>query len=231
MKDEWYSIYRELADLEGEDYLKYAQEKFNKKPEVRDVLGELDKEETAQNLAKQKLDYIENKSAYGSDPNATSHKGAQSTASPRVQAEMARKQDVKDFDHVTQKYSTGNIKNQISTKDKIEYGKSIGLKYINTKYGIQIPKDKQTFKNVYSNKNVSNAIDNLAKLMNKEVTLTKGANYKEDYAKIRLLVEDNIRYLDNLGVDRKVYFNKIKEQKLKLLDAIKKDMQVGTNTR
>ena len=67
--------------------------------------------------------------------------------------------------------------------------------------------------------------------MNKEVTLTKGVNYKEDYAKIRLLVEDNIRYLDNLGVDRKVYFNKIKEQKLKLLDAIKKDMQVGANTR
>ena len=231
MNEEWTRIYSELKDLEGSEYHKYAQDRLHKKPEVYDVLGELDKEETAQNLAKQKLDYIDNKSAYGSDPNATSHKGAQSTASPRVQAEMARKQDVKDFDHVTQKYSTGNIKNQISTKDKIEYGKSIGLKYINTKYGIQIPKDKQTFKNVYSNKNVSNAIDNLAKLMNKEVTLTKGANYKEDYAKIRLLVEDNIRYLDNLGVDRNVYFNKIKEQKLKLLDAIKKDMQVGTNTR
>lgn len=231
MNEEWTRIYSELKDLEGSEYHKYAQDRLHKKPEVYDVLGELDKEETAQNLAKQKLDYIDNKSAYGSDPNATSHKGAQSTASPRVQAEMARMQDVKEFDHITQKYSTGNIKNQISTKDKIEYGKSIGLKYINTKYGIQIPKDKQTFKNVYSNKNVSNAIDNLAKLMNKEVTLTKGANYKEDYAKIRLLVEDNIRYLDNLGVDRNVYFNKIKEQKLKLLDAIKKDMQVGVNTR
>lgn len=65
--------------------------------------------------------------------------------------------------------------------------------------------------------------------MNKEVKLTQGGKYGDEYAKIRLLVEDNVNYLDNLGVDRKVYFNELKNQKLKLIQSIQQDMQVGKN--
>lgn len=220
----WDDEYKKVKYM-VDDYDDYAKKTYGKKDGTegyKDALDELAEKQARIDATKGKENQIreaKHKFELGSDPDVT--------ASPRAQGLFHK--NVDEYNHVRQNNVGGNIKNQIKPKDKIEYSKSIGLKYVNSKYGIQIPKDKQTFKNVYANKNVSNAIDNLTKLMNKEIKLTQVGKYGDEYAKIRLLVEDNVKYLDNLGVDRKVYFNELKNQKLKLIQSIQQDMQVGKN--
>lgn len=219
--DDEYKNVKYMSD-EYDDYAKKAYGKKDGTEGYKEALDELAEKQARIDATKGKENQIreaKHKSELGSDPDIT--------ASPRAQSLFHK--NVDEYNHVSQNNVGGNIKNQIKPKDKIEYSKSIGLKYVNSKYGIQIPKDKQTFKNVYANKNVKSAIDNLSTLMNKEVKLTQGGKYGNEYAKIRLLVEDNIKYLDNLGVDRKVYFNELKNQKLKLIQSIQQDMQVGKN--
>lgn len=229
----WDDEYKKVKYM-SDEYDEYAKKAYGKSDglegynkaldELAEKQARIDATKGRENILKEAQRNLE----LGSDPYAKSAKGVQSTASPRAQ-NMLHNGDVGEFNHINQSNVGGNIKNQIKPKDKIEYGKSIGLKYVNSKYGVQIPKDKQTFKNVYANKNVSNAIDNLTKLMNKEVKLTQSGKYGDEYAKIRLLVQDNIKYLDNLGVDRNVYFKELKNQKLKLIQSIQQDMQVGKN--
>lgn len=219
--DDEYKNVKYMSD-EYDDYAKKAYGKKDGTEGYKEALDELAEKQARIDATKGKENQIRearHKSELGSDPDVT--------ASPRAQGLFHK--NVDEYNHVSQNNVGGNIKNQIKPKDKMEYSKSIGLKYVNSKYGVQIPKDKQTFKNVYSNKNVKSAIDNLSTLMNKEVKLTQSGKYGDEYAKIRLLVEDNIKYLDNLGVDRKVYFNELKNQKLKLIQSIQQDMQVGKN--
>lgn len=232
---EWDEEYKKVKYMVDE-YDEYAKKAYGKSDglegynkaldELAEKQARIDATKGRENILKEAQRNLE----LGSDPYAKSAKGVQSTASPRAQ-NMLHNGDVGEFNHINQSNVGGNIKNQIKPKDKIEYGKSIGLKYVNSKYGVQIPKDKQTFKNVYSNKNVKSAVDNLLTLMNKEVKLTQSGKYGNEYAKIRLLVQDNIKYLDNLGVDRNVYFNELKNQKLKLIKTIQQDMQVGVNLK
>lgn len=229
----WDDEYKKVKYM-SDEYDEYAKKAYGKSDglegyntaldELAEKQARIDATKGRENILKEAQRNLE----LGSDPYAKSAKGVQSTASPRAQ-NMLHNGDVGEFNHINQSNVGGNIKNQIKPKDKIEYGKSIGLKYVNSKYGVQIPKDKQTFKNVYSNKNVKSAVDNLLTLMNKEVKLTQNGKYGDEYAKIRLLVQDNIKYLDNLGVDRNVYFNELKNQKLKLIQSIQQDMQVGKN--
>lgn len=220
----WDDEYKKVKYM-SDEYDNYAKKVYGKKDGTegyKETLDELAEKQAKIDATKGKENQIreaKHKSELGSDPDVT--------ASPRAQGLFHK--NVDEYNHVMQNNVGGNIKNQIKPKDKIEYSKSIGLKYVNSKYGVQIPKDKQTFKNVYANKNVKSAVDNLLTLMNKEVKLTQGGKYGNEYAKIRLLVEDNIKYLDNLGVDRKVYFNELKNQKLKLIQSIQQDMQVGKN--
>lgn len=231
----WDDEYKKVKYM-SDEYDEYAKKAYGKSDglegyntaldELAEKQARIDATKGRENILKEAQRNLE----LGSDPYAKSAKGVQSTASPRAQ-NMLHNGDVGEFNHINQSNVGGNIKNQIKPKDKIEYGKSIGLKYVNSKYGVQIPKDKQTFKNVYSNKNVKSAVDNLLTLMNKEVKLTQNGKYGDEYAKIRLLVQDNIKYLDNLGVDRSVYFNELKNQKLKLIQTIQQDMQVGKNLR
>lgn len=231
----WDDEYKKVKYM-SDEYDEYAKKVYGKSDglegynkaldELAEKQARIDATKGRENILKEAQRNLE----LGSDPYAKSAKGVQSTASPRAQ-NMLHNGDVGEFNHINQSNVGGNIKNQIKPKDKIEYGKSIGLKYVNSKYGVQIPKDKQTFKNVYSNKNVKSAVDNLLTLMNKEVKLTQNGKYGDEYAKIRLLVQDNIKYLDNLGVDRSVYFNELKNQKLKLIQTIQQDMQVGKNLR
>lgn len=229
----WDDEYKKVKYM-SDEYDEYAKKAYGKSDglegynkaldELAEKQARIDATKGRENILKEAQRNLE----LGSDPYAKSAKGVQSTASPRAQ-NMLHNGDVGEFNHINQSNVGGNIKNQIKPKDKIEYGKSIGLKYVNSKYGVQIPKDKQTFKNVYSNKNVKSAVDNLLTLMNKEVKLTQNGKYGDEYAKIRLLIQDNIKYLDNLGVDRNVYFNELKNQKLKLIQSIQQDMQVGKN--
>ena len=231
----WDDEYKKVKYM-SDEYDEYAKKAYGKSDglegynkaldELAEKQARIDATKGRENILKEAQRNLE----LGSDPYAKSAKGVQSTASPRAQ-NMLHNGDVGEFNHINQSNVGGNIKNQIKPKDKIEYGKSIGLKYVNSKYGVQIPKDKQTFKNVYSNKNVKSAVDNLLTLMNKEVKLTQNGKYGDEYAKIRLLVQDNIKYLDNLGVDRSVYFNELKNQKLKLIKTIQQDMQVGVNLK
>ena len=231
----WDDEYKKVKYM-SDEYDEYAKKAYGKSDglegyntaldELAEKQARIDATKGRENILKEAQRNLE----LGSDPYAKSAKGVQSTASPRAQ-NMLHNGDVGEFNHINQSNVGGNIKNQIKPKDKIEYGKSIGLKYVNSKYGVQIPKDKQTFKNVYSNKNVKSAVDNLLTLMNKEVKLTQNGKYGDEYAKIRLLVQDNIKYLDNLGVDRSVYFNELKNQKLKLIKTIQQDMQVGINLK
>ena len=231
----WDEEYKKVKYM-SDEYDEYAKKAYGKSDglegyntaldELAEKQARIDATKGRENILKEAQRNLE----LGSDPYAKSAKGVQSTASPRAQ-NMLHNGDVGEFNHINQSNVGGNIKNQIKPKDKIEYGKSIGLKYVNSKYGVQIPKDKQTFKNVYSNKNVKSAVDNLLTLMNKEVKLTQSGKYGDEYAKIRLLVQDNIKYLDNLGVDRNVYFNELKNQKLKLIQTIQQDMQVGINLK
>lgn len=220
----WDDEYKKVKYM-SDEYDDYAKKVYGKKDGTegyKEALDELADKQAKIDATKGKENQIreaKHKSEIGSDPDLT--------ASPRAQSLFYK--NVDEYNHVSQNNVGGNIKNQIKPKDKIEYSKSIGLKYVNSKYGVQIPKDKQTFKNVYANKNVKSAVDNLLTLMNKEVKLTQGGKYGDEYAKIRLLVEDNVNYLDNLGVDRKVYFNELKNQKLKLIQSIQQDMQVGKN--
>lgn len=220
----WDDEYKKVKYM-SDEYDDYAKKTYGKKDGTegyKEALDELADKQAKIDATRGKENQIRearHKSELGSDPDVT--------ASPRAQSLFHK--NVDEYNHVSQNNVGGNIKNQIKPKDKIEYSKSIGLKYVNSKYGIQIPKDKQTFKNVYANKNVKSAIDNLSTLMNKEVKLTQSGKYGDEYAKIRLLVEDNVSYLDNLGVDRKVYFNELKNQKLKLIQSIQQDMQVGKN--
>lgn len=219
--DDEYKNVKYMSD-EYDDYAKKAYGKKDGTEGYKEALDELAEKQARIDATKGKENQIRearHKSELGSDPDVT--------ASPRAQGLFHK--NVDEYNHVSQNNVGGNIKNQTKPKDKMEYSKSIGLKYVNSKYGVQIPKDKQTFKNVYANKNVKSAIDNLSTLMNKEVKLTQSGKYGDEYAKIRLLVEDNVNYLDNLGVDRKVYFNELKNQKLKLIQSIQQDMQVGKN--
>lgn len=220
----WDDEYKNVKYM-SDEYDDYAKKVYGKKDGTegyKEALDELAEKQAKIDATKGKENQIRearHKSELGSDPDVT--------ASPRAQSLFHK--NVDEYNHVSQNNVGGNIKNQIKPKDKIEYSKNIGLKYVNSKYGVQIPKNKQTFKNVYANKNVKSAIDNLSTLMNKEVKLTQSGKYGDEYAKIRLLVEDNVKYLDNLGVDRKVYFNELKNQKLKLIQSIQQDMQVGKN--
>src|SRR5699024_1025635 len=153
----------------------------------------------------------------GSDPNVT--------ASPRSQ-NLLHNGDVDEWEQMTKGNTTGNIKNIPFKQYKQNYSKDLGLSYVNTKYPIQIRKEKQTLQGVRSYKPVDTAISNHEKLMNKEVALTiKGNVNSREYETLRTLVKDNVKMLNDLGVDNNVYFNHIKQLKMNLL----KDSQVGIN--
>ena len=154
---------------------------------------------------------------FGSDPNVT--------ASPRSQ-NLLHNGDVDEWEQMTKGNTTGNIKNIPFKEYKQNYSKELGLNYVNTKYPIQIRKEKQTLQGVRSYKPVDTAISNLEKLMNKEVALTiKGNVNSREYETLRTLVKDNVKMLNDLGVDNSVYFNHIKQLKMNLL----KDGQVSKN--
>ena len=135
---------------------------------------------------------------------------------------------VDEWEQMTKGNTTGNIKDIPFKQYKQNYSKDLGLNYVNTKYPIQIRKEKQTLQGVRSYKPVDTAISNLEKLMNKEVALTiKGNVNSREYETLRTLVKDNVKMLNDLGVDNNVYFNHIKQLKMNLL----KDGQISANTR
>lgn len=210
----WDDLFAEINDLNPDEYAEYAKKKFggNKFDDAVDEYADL--------ASRDNRNIIDDISAKGTDPDVT--------ASPRVQAEMARKQDVKEFNHITQSNATGNIKNIPAKQFKQNYSKELGLSYVNTKYPIQINKARQTLEGVRSYKPVDKAISNLEKLMNKEVALTiKGNINQREYETLRTLVKENVQMLDKLGVNPNAYFGHIKQMKMQLLQ----DGQITKNLR
>lgn len=158
--------------------------------------------------------------------NSSSIKNDNIGQNSRARQEML--EDADEWEQMTKGNTTGNIKDIPFKQYKQNYSKDLGLNYVNTKYPIQIRKEKQTLQGVRSYKPVDTAISNLEKLMNKEVALTiKGNVNSREYETLRALVKDNVKILNDLGVDNNVYFNHIKQLKMNLL----KDGQVSANTR
>lgn len=218
----WDDLYNQVKDLNPKEYEEFARKKFGINKGYNDALDELaekqariDSSKGRENILKEAQRNLE----LGSDPNVT--------ASPRSQ-NLLHNGDVDEWEQMTKGNTTGNIKDIPFKQYKQNYSKDLGLSYVNTKYPIQIRKEKQTLQGVRSYKPVDTAISNLEKLMNKEVALTiKGNVNSREYETLRTLVKDNVKMLNDLGVDNNVYFNHIKQLKMNLL----KDGQVSANTR
>lgn len=218
----WDDLYSQVKDLDPKEYEEFARKNFGINKGYNDALDELaekqariDSSKGRENILKEAQRNLE----LGSDPNVT--------ASPRSQ-NLLHNGDVDEWEQMTKGNTTGNIKDIPFKQYKQNYSKDLGLSYVNTKYPIQIRKEKQTLQGVRSYKPVDTAISNLEKLMNKEVALTiKGNVNSREYETLRTLVKDNVKMLNDLGVDNSVYFNHIKQLKMNLL----KDGQVSANTR
>lgn len=222
--DTWDRMYQEVANM-GDEYMEYAQKTYGKTnytkgyddavDELAEKQARIDSSKGRENILKEAQRNLE----LGSDPSVT--------ASPRSQ-NLLHNGDVDEWEQMTKGNSTGNIKDIPFKQYKQNYSKDLGLSYVNTKYPIQIRKEKQTLQGVRSYKPVDAAISNLEKLMNKEVALTiKGNVNSREYETLRTLVKDNVKMLNDLGVDNNVYFNHIKQLKMNLL----KDGQISVNTR
>lgn len=221
-KKVWDDLYQQVKDLNPKEYEEFARKNFGKNKGYNDVLDELAEKQSKIDATKGKENVLKEAKRnleLGSDPSVT--------ASPRSQ-NLLHNGDVDEWEQMTKGNTTGNIKNIPFKEYKQNYSKDLGLNYVNTKYPIQIRKEKQTLQGVRSYKPVDTAISNLEKLMNKEVALTiKGNINSREYETLRALVKDNVKILNDLGVDNNVYFNHIKQLKMNLL----KDGQVSANTR
>lgn len=219
-KNTWDKLYKQVADLDPKEYEEFARKNFGKNKGYNDALEELaekqariDATKGRENVLKEAKRNLE----LGSDPSVT--------ASPRSQ-NLLYNGDVGEWEQMTKNNTTGNIKNIPFKEYKQNYSKELGLNYVNTKYPIQIRKEKQTLQGVRSYKPVDTAITNLEKLMNKEVALTiKGNVNAREYETLRTLVKENVQRLEELGVSKNTYFNHIKQLKMNLL----KDGQVSKN--
>lgn len=219
-KNTWDKLYKQVADLDPKEYEEFARKNFGKNKGYNDALEELaekqariDATKGRENVLKEAKRNLE----LGSDPSVT--------ASPRSQ-NLLYNGDVGEWEQMTKGNTTGNIKNIPFKEYKQNYSKELGLNYVNTKYPIQIRKEKQTLQGVRSYKPVDTAITNLEKLMNKEVALTiKGNVNAREYETLRTLVKENVQRLEELGVSKNTYFNHIKQLKMNLL----KDGQVIKN--
>lgn len=218
----WDDLYNQVKDLNPKEYEEFARKKFGINKGYNDALDELAEKQARIDSSKGResiLKEAQRNLELGSDPNVT--------ASPRSQ-NLLHNGDVDEWEQMTKGNTTGNIKDIPFKQYKQNYSKDLGLSYVNTKYPIQIRKEKQTLQGVRSYKPVDTAISNLEKLMNKEVALTiKGNVNSREYETLRTLVKDNVKMLNDLGVDNSVYFNHIKQLKMNLL----KDGQVSANTR
>lgn len=218
----WDDLYNQVKDLDPKEYEEFARKKLGINKGYNDALDELAEKQARIDSSKGKeniLKEAQRNLELGSDPNVT--------ASPRNQ-NLLHNGDVDEWEQMTKGNTTGNIKDIPFKQYKQNYSKDLGLSYVNTKYPIQIRKEKQTLQGVRSYKPVDTAISNLEKLMNKEVALTiKGNVNSREYETLRTLVKDNVKMLNDLGVDNGVYFNHIKQLKMNLL----KDGQVSANTR
>ena len=219
-KNTWDKLYKQVADLDPKEYEEFARKNFGKNKGYNDALEELAEKQARIDATKGRenvLKEAQRNLELGSDPSVT--------ASPRSQ-NLLHNGDVGEWEQMTKGNTTGNIKNIPFKEYKQNYSKELGLNYVNTKYPIQIRKEKQTLQGVRSYKPVDTAITNLEKLMNKEVALTiKGNVNSREYETLRTLVKDNVKMLNDLGVDNSVYFNHIKQLKMNLL----KDGQVSKN--
>ena len=219
-KNTWDKLYKQVADLDPKEYEEFARKNFGKNKGYNDALEELaekqariDATKGRENVLKEAKRNLE----LGSDPSVT--------ASPRSQ-NLLYNGDVGEWEQMTKNNTTGNIKNIPFKEYKQNYSKELGLNYVNTKYPIQIRKEKQTLQGVRSYKPVDTAITNLEKLMNKEVALTIKSNINaREYETLRTLVKENVQRLEELGVSKNTYFNHIKQLKMNLL----KDGQVSKN--
>ena len=216
----WDDLYNQVKDLDPKEYEEFARKKLGINKGYNDALDELAEKQARIDSSKGKeniLKEAQRNLELGSDPNVT--------ASPRSQ-NLLHNGDVDEWEQMTKGNTTGNIKDIPFKQYKQNYSKDLGLSYVNTKYPIQIRKEKQTLQGVRSYKPVDTAISNLEKLMNKEVALTiKGNVNSREYETLRTLVKDNVKMLNDLGVDNSVYFNHIKQLKMNLL----KDGQVSKN--
>ena len=219
-KNTWDKLYKQVADLDPKEYEEFARKNFGKNKGYNDALEELAEKQAKIDATKGKENVLKEAKRnleLGSDPSVT--------ASPRSQ-NLLYNGDVDEWEQMTKGNTIGNIKNIPFKEYKQNYSKELGLNYVNTKYPIQIRKEKQTLQGVRSYKPVDTAITNLEKLMNKEVALTiKGNVNSREYETLRTLVKDNVKMLNDLGVDNSVYFNHIKQLKMNLL----KDGQVSKN--
>jgi len=111
----------------------------------------------------------------------------------------------------------GEVNVNRTKKEYSDYRSKLGINYVKTDTPIKIPKDKQTLKNVRAYNNVDNAISNLEKLIIEEASMVFGKSDTKDLDMLRRFVNDNVKYLRQIGVDDKVYFNRLKQMKLKLL--------------
>lgn len=219
-KKVWDDLYQQVKDLDPREYEEFARKNFGKNKGYNDALDELaekqakiDSSKGRENILKEAQRNLE----LGSDPNVT--------ASPRSQ-NLLHNGDVGEWEQMTKGNATGNIKNIPFKEYKQNYSKELGLNYVNTKYPIQIRKEKQTLQGIRNYKPVDTAITNLEKLMNKEVSLTiKGNVNAREYEVLRTLVKENVQRLEELGVNKNTYFNHIKQLKMNLL----KDGQVSKN--
>lgn len=218
----WDDLYSQVKDLDPKEYEEFARKKFSINKGYNDALDELAEKQARIDSSKGKeniLKEAQRNLELGSDPNVT--------ASPRSQ-NLLHNGNVDEWEQMTKGNTTGNIKDIPFKQYKQNYSKDLGLNYVNTKYPIQIRKEKQTLQGVRSYKPVDTAISNLEKLMNKEVALTiKGNVNSREYETLRTLVKENVQRLEELGVSKNTYFNHIKQLKMNLL----KDGQVSANTR
>ena len=219
-KNTWDKLYKQVADLDPKEYEEFARKNFGKNKGYNDALEELAEKQARIDSSKGKenvLKEAQRNLELGSDPSVT--------ASPRSQ-NLLHNGDVGEWEQMIKGNATGNIKNIPFKEYKQNYSKDLGLSYVNTKYPIQIRKEKQTLQGVRSYKPVDTAISNLEKLMNKEVALTiKGNVNAREYETLRTLVKENVQRLEELGVSKNTYFDHIKQLKMNLL----KDGQVSKN--
>ena len=208
MNEEWTQIYSELKDLEGNDYLKYASDKFGKKNSL-DVATEISEELADKQKA---LDVIkEQKVSQGA--NDLEARRMRETGSVRHQQSQAN--------------GVGEVSIKRTKQEYQKYRNDLGLKYINTDRPVKIPKEKQTLDILRKYGNVNNALNNIETLIKEEVNMAFGQSNIQNLDMLRTFVKDNVNYLRRLGVDDSVYFNQIKDMKLNLL----KGQEVASNTR
>ena len=198
MNDEWTQIYSELKDLEGNEYLKYASDKFGKKSSL-DVATEISEELADKQKA---LDVVkEQKVSQGA--NDLEARRMRETGSVRHQQSQAN--------------GVGEVSIKRTKQEYQKYRNDLGLKYINTNRPVKIPKEKQTLDVLRKYGNVNNALNNIETLIKEEVNMAFGQSNIQNLDMLRTFVKDNVNYLRRLGVDDSVYFNQIKDMKLNLL--------------